>query len=91
VSPRTFDPLDVDTLAASVRKTGRCVVVDETPLRAGTQSEIAAVLTEEAFFDLDFPIQRLGIEDVPTPFSPPLEAEVYPDADDIAATVRELA
>jgi pyruvate dehydrogenase E1 component beta subunit len=83
--------VDVDTLAASVRKTGRCVVVDETPLRAGTQSELAATITEEAFFDLDFPVQRLGVENVPTPFSPPLEEEVYPDVDDIAATVRKLA
>lgn len=91
VSPRTFDPLDIDTIAASVRKTGRCVVVDETPLRAGTQSELAALISEEAFFDLDFPVQRLGVDNVPIPFSPPLEDEVFPDTDTIVTAVRELA
>jgi pyruvate dehydrogenase E1 component beta subunit len=91
VSPRTFAPLDVDTIAASARKTGRCVVVDETPLRGGTQSELATTITEEAFFDLDFPVQRVGVENVPVPFSPPLEDEVFPDAAEIAAEVRRLA
>ncbi len=91
VSPRTLDPLDVETIAGSVRKTGRCVVVDETPLCGGSQSELATVITEEAFFDLDFPVQRLGVDDVPTPFSPPLEEEIYPDTDDIVTTVRQLA
>ncbi|MEF8842898.1 MAG: alpha-ketoacid dehydrogenase subunit beta [Haloarculaceae archaeon] len=91
VSPRTFDPLDVDTIAASVRKTGRCVVADETPLRAGTQSELAAVLQEECFFDLDFPVQRVGVEDVPVPFSPTLEDEVVPGTEDLLAAVRRLA
>ena len=90
VSPRTISPLDTETIADSVRKTGRCVVVDETPLGYGTQSQFAATITEEAFFDLDFPVQRVGVADVPTPFSPPLENEVVPDIDDIAAAVREL-
>lgn len=91
VSPRTFSPLDTETIAESVRKTGRCVVVDETPLRGGTQSELATRITEEAFFDLDFPVQRLGVDNVPVPFSPPLEDEVFPDDEDIAAAVRQLA
>ncbi|MFB6106267.1 MAG: alpha-ketoacid dehydrogenase subunit beta [Halobacteriaceae archaeon] len=91
VSPRTIDPLDVDTIAASVRKTGRCVVVDETPLRGGTQSEWATQITEAAFFDLDFPVQRVGVADVPVPFSEPLEAEVVPDVDDVVDAVRTLA
>lgn len=90
VSPRTISPLDVETIAASVRKTGRCVVVDDTALRFGTQSEVAALVTEEAFFDLDFPIQRIGVENVPIPFSPPLEEEVVPDTDDILEVVRTL-
>lgn len=91
VSPRTISPLDVETIAASVRKTGRCVIVDDTALRFGTQSEVAALVTEEAFFDLDFPIQRIGVENVPIPFSPPLEEEVVPDTDDILEVVRTLA
>lgn len=91
VSPRTFDPLDVETIAESVRKTGRCIVVDETPLTAGSQSDLTAQLTEAAFFDLDFPIQRLGVADVPLPYSPVLEDEVLPDTADIVDTARMLA
>jgi pyruvate dehydrogenase E1 component beta subunit len=91
VSPRTIDPLDVDTIAESVRKTGRCVVADDTALRFGTQSEIAALVSEEAFFDLDFPIQRIGVDNVPIPFSPPLEDEVRPGTDEIIDTVLTLA
>jgi pyruvate dehydrogenase E1 component beta subunit len=91
VSPRTFDPLDVDTIAESVKKTGRCVVADDTPLRMGTQSELAALISQEAFFDLDFPVQRVGVKDVPIPFSPPLENEVIPQSDDIVEAVRKVS
>jgi pyruvate dehydrogenase E1 component beta subunit len=91
VSPRTINPLDTDTIAGSVAKTGRCVVADDTPLSYGTQSHIATEITESAFFDLDFPVQRVGVDDVPIPFSPTLEDEVVPDATDIAETVRTLA
>jgi pyruvate dehydrogenase E1 component beta subunit len=90
VNPRTISPLDVETIADSVRKTGRCVVVDESPLSYGTQSQIAATITESAFFDLDFPVQRVGIDNVPTPFSPVLEDEVVPDTEDILESVRML-
>jgi len=90
VSPRTISPLDVDTIAGSVRKTGRCVVADDTALQFGTQSEITALVTEEAFFDLDFPIQRVGVDNVPIPFSPPLEDEVVPNTEDIVDTILTL-
>ena len=90
VSPRTISPLDVDTIAASVAETGRCVVVDDTPLSYGSQSHIAAEVTEAAFFDLDFPVQRVGVDDVPIPFSPPLEDAVVPSTDDVLETVRML-
>ena len=90
VSPRTISPLDTETIAASVRKTGRCVVADDTPLSFGTQSELATRISEEAFFDLDFPVQRVGVDDVPIPFSPVLEDEVVPNADDIRDAIRVL-
>ena len=90
-NPRTISPLDTETIAASARKTGRCVVVDDTPLSYGTQSQIAADISEEAFFDLDFPVQRLGIPDVPTPFSPSLENEILIDTDDIVYAILTLA
>lgn len=90
VSPRTISPLDVDTIAESVEKTGRCVVVDDTPLSYGSQSHIAAEITEKAFFSLDFPVQRIGVEDIPIPFSPPLEDEIVPGTRDIVDTVEML-
>lgn len=91
VSPRTIAPLDVDTIAASIKKTGRGVVVDDTALQFGTQSEITARVTEAAFFDLDFPIQRIGVGNVPIPFSPPLEDEVVPGTEDIVEEIIALA
>jgi len=91
VSPRTISPLDTETIAASARKTGRCVVVDDTPLSYGTQSQLAATISEEAFFDLDFPVQRVGVDNVPIPFSPPLEDEVVPDTEDIVDAILTLA
>ena len=90
ISPRTLDPLDIDTIADSVDKTGRAVVVDEPTLSASAQSEMVAQINEEAFWRLDAPIKRLGVDNVPIPFSPPLEQEVIPDADDIVDEVRTL-
>jgi pyruvate dehydrogenase E1 component beta subunit len=90
VSPRTLDPLDIDTIAESVDKTGRALVVDEPTLNASAQSEIVAQINEEAFWRLDAPIKRLGVENVPIPFSPPLEEEVLPDSDDVEKEIRTL-
>lgn len=90
VNPRTITPLDTDTIAESARKTGRCIVVDETPLSYGTQSHIGMEISEKAFFSLDFPVQRIGVDDVPIPFSPPLEEEVVPNTDDIVEKIHEL-
>lgn len=90
ITPRTLDPLDIDTIAESVDKTGRAVVVDEPTLNASAQSEIVAQINEVAFWRLDAPIKRLGVDNVPIPFSPPLEQEVIPDSDDIEAEIRSL-
>lgn len=83
VNPRTFAPLDTDTIAESVSKTGRLVVVDETPLRYGTQGYIVSQVTSNHFFSLDAPPQMVGVKDTPIPFSPPLEDEVVPSTDRI--------
>lgn len=88
ISPQTLDPLDIETIAASVDKTGRAVVVDETALMAGAQSEIVAQINEAAFWRLDAPIRRVGVPNTPIPFSPPLEREIIPDASDIEAEIR---
>ncbi len=71
---RSLMPWDVDAVVASVRKTGRCLVLHEAPLTGGFGGEIAAVVGREAFEWLDAPVARLGALDTPVPFAKPLEA-----------------
>jgi acetoin:2,6-dichlorophenolindophenol oxidoreductase subunit beta len=90
IDPRTLVPLDVDTIRASVRKTGRLIVVDESSPVCSMASEIAAVAAEdwETCRALRAPIQRLCAAPVPIPFSPPLEDFVLPDQARIEAAIR---
>jgi 2-oxoisovalerate dehydrogenase E1 component len=90
VDPRTVSPLDFETIHASVKKTGRLLVVDEDFAQLGVGSEIAARMADAGFDDLDAPIRRLNGLHAPTPYSPPLEAALVPDADRIARAVRDL-
>jgi 2-oxoisovalerate dehydrogenase E1 component len=90
IDPRTVAPLDTETIAQSVAKTGRLLIVDETFAPCGIGAEIAAQLVDRGFDDLDAPIKRLNGAHTPTPYSPPLEAAVAPNADAIARAVREL-
>ena len=78
VDPRTLTPLDRATLVASARKTGRVIVIDEGHQSYGASAEFAAVIADEAFWDLEAPVKRLGAMDVPIPFSPVLEDETVP-------------
>ena len=86
---RTLKPLDRKTILASVRKTGRVVVVHAANRMAGIGAEIAAELGEVAFEHLDAPVTRLGGLDIPVPFSPPLEDAYRPDAIRIAAAIEK--
>jgi acetoin:2,6-dichlorophenolindophenol oxidoreductase subunit beta len=79
VDVRSLAPLDLPTLANSVRKTGRCVVLDEGHRMFGATGEIAAELGREAFAELKAPIERVAAADVPIPFSPNLEDATVPD------------
>jgi pyruvate/2-oxoglutarate/acetoin dehydrogenase E1 component len=88
---RSLYPLDTETIVESLEKTGRLVVADESPISYGTHAEIGMRMQEEAFFSLDAPVQRVGVRDVHVPFSPPLEEEVMPDADDVRAAVDRIA
>jgi 2-oxoisovalerate dehydrogenase E1 component len=90
LDPRTVSPLDVPAILASVRKTGRLLVVDEAFGPCGLASEIAAHVAEAGFDDLDAPIRRLHGAFAPTPYSPTLEAPMIPNAGAIAAAIREL-
>lgn len=87
---RTLVPLDVDTIADSVARTGRCLIVHEAVERFGPGAEIVARITERALFDLDGPVRRFGARDTPMPYSPPLESAALPAAEGIAVAIREV-
>ncbi len=90
VDPRTLTPLDEDTLVQSVVKTSRCIVIDEGYQRFGASAELAALVSNKAFYYLDAPVQRLGAMDVPIPFSPVLEDQTIPNEALVIQTVRRL-
>jgi pyruvate/2-oxoglutarate/acetoin dehydrogenase E1 component len=90
VDLRTLVPVDMDTVAASVLKTGRALVVHEAGTSFGPGAEIAMQLTERLLYEVEGPIRRLGALPCPTPYSPPLEALALPAAASIAEAVREL-
>jgi pyruvate dehydrogenase E1 component beta subunit len=87
IDPRTLDPLDEETILASVRRTGHAVIVHETWERGGYGGEIAAIIADRAWSDLKGPIKRVGAKHTPIPFSPVLENFVLPQVDDIRAAV----
>jgi acetoin:2,6-dichlorophenolindophenol oxidoreductase subunit beta len=88
IDPRTLVPLDLDTLAESVRGTGRAVVAHEAVNAGGFGAELAAQLQAAAFDYLEAPIQRVGAPFTPIPVSPPLEDAYRPGAPEIEAAVR---
>ncbi|MCW3019994.1 MAG: alpha-ketoacid dehydrogenase subunit beta [Solirubrobacterales bacterium] len=87
IDPRTLRPLDLDTILASVRKTNRCVIVEEGWPHGGVGANLAALIGEQAFDDLDAPVQRVTGADVPMPYSKPLEDLAYPHEPQIVASV----
>jgi pyruvate/2-oxoglutarate/acetoin dehydrogenase E1 component len=87
---RSLCPLDHEAILASVRKTGKVVVAHEATRACGVGAEVAAIIGEEAFEDLDAPVRRLTTPDVPIPFSPPLEQAVLPQLEDMKEACREL-
>jgi acetoin:2,6-dichlorophenolindophenol oxidoreductase subunit beta len=88
VDPRTLQPLDTETLVASVKKTNRAVVAHEAVKRMGFGAEVTAVLQEEAFDWLDAPIERVGAKFAPLAFAPPMEQYVIPQTADVLAAVK---
>jgi pyruvate/2-oxoglutarate/acetoin dehydrogenase E1 component len=88
---RTLVPLDLDLVLESVRRTGRCLVIHEAVERFGPGGEVVARVVEEALFELDGPVERLGALPTPVPYSPGLEAEVLPGRERIAERLRALA
>jgi 2-oxoisovalerate dehydrogenase E1 component beta subunit len=91
VDLRTLVPLDLDTVLASVRKTGKVMIVHEDNLTGGFGAEIAALVAQRAFEHLDAPVTRVAALDTPIPFTPVLEREYLPTEEDILRAARELA
>ena len=87
---RTLVPLDLETAAASVARTGRALVVHEAVESFGPGAEIAMRLTERLLYEIEGPIRRLGAASAPTPYSPRLEEAALPAAAGIATATREL-
>jgi 2-oxoisovalerate dehydrogenase E1 component beta subunit len=92
VDVRTIAPLDKETILASVRKTGKAMVIYEDNRTYGAGAEISATIAEELMFDLDAPVVRIGGADVPAmPFSTPMEHFFLPDTDRVFLRMQELA
>jgi acetoin:2,6-dichlorophenolindophenol oxidoreductase subunit beta len=89
--PRSLLPFDRDTLAASVRKTGRLVIADDSNRTCGFAAEISAFAAQELYGALRAPVIRITRADVTVPYSPPLERHVLPNAERITAAVRSVA
>jgi pyruvate/2-oxoglutarate/acetoin dehydrogenase E1 component len=87
---RVLRPLDMTTVLASVRKTRRCIIVDEGWRTGSLAAEIGMRLAEEAFFDLDAPLRRVCTAEVPIPYAPQLEDAALPQVKSVVATARAL-
>jgi pyruvate dehydrogenase E1 component beta subunit len=90
IDPRTFRPLDLETLAGSVRRTSRAVIVDEGWPECGIAANLATHLYEACFDWLDAPIARVTSADVPMPYAKNLEQAALPAPADVAAAVRRV-
>jgi pyruvate dehydrogenase E1 component beta subunit len=85
IDPRTLRPLDLDTILESVRRTNHCVIVEEGWPHGGVGANLAALVAEQAFDDLDAPVQRVTGADLPMPYSKPLEDIAYPHEPQVVA------
>jgi len=87
---RCLVPLDEELILASVRKTSKALIVDEANLTCAAGAQVAALIADRGFEDLDGPVRRLATPDIPIPFSPPLEQAALPGARSIEAAAREI-
>jgi 2-oxoisovalerate dehydrogenase E1 component beta subunit len=90
VDLRSLVPLDEEAILASVRKTSKALIVDEANETCAAGAQVAALIADRGFEDLDGPVRRVATPDVPIPFSPPLEQAVLPSVDRVKEAAREL-
>jgi 2-oxoisovalerate dehydrogenase E1 component len=88
---RTLQPLDFESIARSVKKTGRLIVAHEDTLFCGYGSEIAARVADQCFTDLDAPVRRVAAMDCMVAYAPTLEDEILPQKDDVLKAILEVA
>ena len=91
IDPRTIRPLDINTIVASVKKTNRVVIAEESHPFAGVGAEISAEINERAFDYLDAPVKRVSGVDVPMPYAKNLERLAIPDVAEVIAAVRAVS
>jgi len=91
IDPRTIRPLDIDTIVASVKKTNRVVVAEESHPFCGVAAEISTEIMDRAFDYLDAPVKRISGADVPMPYAKNLEALAIPTVEQVVAAVKEVA
>src|SRR5258708_27510999 len=87
---RTLLPLDEETILASIKKTNKCLVVHEDTKTGGIAGEIAAILCERAFVDLDGPLMRVTALDTPVPYAPSLEESFLPAKENVLHATRTV-
>ena len=87
---RSLVPLDEEAILASVAKTSKVLIVDEANETCAAGAQVAAVIAEKGFEDLDGPVRRVATPDVPIPFSPPLEQALLPSVERVKEAAREL-
>jgi pyruvate dehydrogenase E1 component beta subunit len=90
IDPRTLRPLDLDSILRSVAQTNRCVVVEEGWPHGGVGANLAALVSEQAFDDLDAPVMRVSGADVPMPYSKPLEQVAFPHEADVVRAALDV-
>jgi len=90
VDPRTIVPLDEKTIIESVEKTGRCIVADNDWVFCGFSGELSAIISEKCFGKLKYPVQRIGLPQIPCPTARHLENEFYPNAVKIIRTAEKM-
>ncbi|MBC2837351.1 alpha-ketoacid dehydrogenase subunit beta [Paragemmobacter straminiformis] len=90
IDPRTLVPLDRDMIIRSVLKTRRCVIVQEANRRGGVASDIASIIQEECFYEMDAPVEIVAGMDIPVPFNLTLEKASVPQKEDVVAAVKRV-
>jgi pyruvate dehydrogenase E1 component beta subunit len=90
IDPRTLVPLDIDTIATSVKKTGRLITVEEAVHAGGWGAEVVSQIADETIWYLESPIVRVTLKTGLIPFSGPLEEYITPSKDDVIAAVRRV-